>query len=132
RYQKQKKTCKRQADDDWFPQLRTETVSQNPVEIDKDGFERDCLTEYAEVFKTVSFDGAYYRFPTRQSLEKLAAQVPTDFQFGFKVTCDVTVKKCTRDKRYGNRAGKPNEHFLNADLFANAFLLPCESIRRNV
>ena len=33
-------------------------------------FERDCLAEYAEVFKTVCVDGAYYRFPDRRQLEK--------------------------------------------------------------
>ena len=30
--------------------------------------------------------------------------------------------------RFGNRAGKPNESLLNADLFVRAFLAPCESI----
>lgn len=34
--------------------------------------------------------------------------------------------------RVGDLAGKANEHFLNADLFAKAFLHPCESIRSNV
>jgi hypothetical protein len=34
--------------------------------------------------------------------------------------------------RFGIRAGKPNEHFLNADLFNRAFLTPCEAIRQNV
>jgi hypothetical protein len=30
------------------------------------------------------------------------------------------------------RAGKPNENFLNADLFATGFLKPCEDIRDKV
>jgi len=34
--------------------------------------------------------------------------------------------------RPSDRAAKPNENFLNADLFATAFLLPCEHIRPNV
>ena len=34
--------------------------------------------------------------------------------------------------RFGIRAGKPNENFLNADLFGSAFIKPCEAIRRNV
>ena len=34
--------------------------------------------------------------------------------------------------RFGLRAGKPNENFLNADLFATSFLGPCEHIRLNV
>ena len=49
-------------------------------------FKRDCLTEYAEVFKTVCVDAAYYTFPSQQYLEGMVAQVPEDFLFGFKVT----------------------------------------------
>src|ERR1700689_5125755 len=49
-------------------------------------FEKNCLTEYAEVFKTVCVDAAYYAFPTDKYLRGLADQVPPDFQFAFKVT----------------------------------------------
>lgn len=96
-------------------------------------FERNCLAEYAEVFKTVCVDAAYYTFPRPGGyLEGLAAQVPTDFQFGFKVTDEITVKKFPNLPRFGHRAGQPNENFLNADLFASAFLRPCEAIRPQV
>ena len=95
-------------------------------------FERDCLSEYAEVFKTVCVDGAYYRFPDRRQLEKLAAQVPPDFLFAFKVTDQITLKSFPNLPRFGERAGKVNEHFLNADLFSAGFLGPCEAIRANV
>jgi uncharacterized protein YecE (DUF72 family) len=95
-------------------------------------FQRDCLAEYAEVFKTVCVDAAYYAFPTQRSLEALAAQVPGDFRFGFKVTDAITLKKFPNLPRFGLRAGKPNEQFLNADLFAASFLRPCESIRPRV
>jgi len=95
-------------------------------------FERDCLAEYAEVFKTVCVDGAYYRFPDRRYLEKLVSQVPEDFRFAFKVADDITIKRFTNLPRFGARAGKPNEHFLNADLFAGAFLKPCEPFKRNI
>lgn len=95
-------------------------------------FKRDCLAEYAEVFKTVCVDAAYYTFPTRPSLEGLAAQAPEDFRFGFKVTDAITLKKFPNLERFGATAGKPNENFLNADLFGRAFLTPCEAIRPNV
>ena len=95
-------------------------------------FERNCLAEYAEVFKTVCVDAAYYTFPRPGYLEGLAAQVPADFQFGFKVTDEITVKKFPNLPRFGHRAGQPNENFLNADLFASAFLRPCEAIRPQV
>ena len=32
-------------------------------------FKRECQREYAEVFKTVCVDAAYYAFPSQQSLE---------------------------------------------------------------
>src|SRR5437868_14199994 len=71
-------------------------------------FERDCLAEYAEVFKTVCVDGAYYRFPERRQLENLRAQVPADFQFAFKVTDQITIQNFPNLPRFGDRAGKAN------------------------
>jgi uncharacterized protein YecE (DUF72 family) len=56
-------------------------------------FNRNCLSEYAEVFKTVCVDAAYYTFPSQQYLEGMANQVPEDFLFGFKVTDAITIKK---------------------------------------
>jgi uncharacterized protein YecE (DUF72 family) len=95
-------------------------------------FERDCLADYAEVFGTVCVDAAYYKFPDPRYLGNLAAQVPEDFRFAFKVTDEITVKKFPNLPRFGLRAGKPNENFLNANLFASAFLAPCEPFRRSV
>lgn len=95
-------------------------------------FEKNCLTEYGEVFKTVCVDAAYYTFPSDKYLAGLASQVPADFQFGFKVTDQITVKKFPNLPRFGKRAGQPNEHFLNAEMFKRGFLKPCESIRPHV
>jgi uncharacterized protein YecE (DUF72 family) len=95
-------------------------------------FKRDCLAEYAEVFKTVCVDAAYYTFPSERYLEGMANQVPEDFQFGLKVTDTVTIKKFPKLARFGDLAGKPNENFLNAELFVKGFLKPCEAIRANV
>ena len=92
-------------------------------------FEKNCLGEYAEVFKTVCVDAAYYTFPTTKYLEGLASQVPEDFQFGFKVTDQITVKRFPNLPRFGHRAGMENENFLNAEAFARGFLKPCEAIR---
>lgn len=100
--------------------------------IAKKRFELNCLSEYAEVFKTVCVDAAYYKFPDEKYLTGLASQVPPDFRFGFKVTDAITIKKFPNLARFGDQAGKPNEHFLNADLFARAFLNPMEQIRDNV
>jgi uncharacterized protein YecE (DUF72 family) len=77
-------------------------------------------------------DAAYYTFPTETKLEAMAAQVPPDFQFAFKVTDEITIKKFPNLARFGHRAGQPNEHFLKADVFTTAFLQPCQAIRQNV
>ena len=95
-------------------------------------FKRDCLAEYAEVFKTVCVDAAYYTFPSQQYLEGMVTQTPDDFLFGLKVTDAITIKKFPKLDRFGEQAGKPNENFLNADLFAKAFLKPCEAVRANI
>jgi uncharacterized protein YecE (DUF72 family) len=95
-------------------------------------FEKNCLTEYAEVFKTVCVDAAYYTFPSVKYLEGLAAQVPVDFQFAFKVTDAITIKKFPNQPRFGAKAGRQNETFLNAGLFERQFLEPCETIRPHI
>lgn len=95
-------------------------------------FNKYCLAEYAEVFKTVCVDAAYYTFPSKPYLEGLANQVPEDFLFAFKVTDAITLKKFPNLDRFGAQAGKPNPSFLNAELFTKGFLQPCESIRSNV
>ena len=95
-------------------------------------FEKNCLSEYAGVFKTVCVDAAYYTFPSHNYLQGLTAQVPPDFQFGFKVTDEITIKKFPNLARFGHRAGNPNEHYLNAKLFADAFLRPCEPFRNQI
>jgi uncharacterized protein YecE (DUF72 family) len=95
-------------------------------------FDRLCLAEYAEVFKTVCVDAAYYKFPDHRYLQNLVSQVPDDFKFTFKVTDDITIKKFSNLPRFGRRAGKPNANFLNADLFTSAFLSPCEPFQKQI
>ena len=116
----------------WFGQLYTPARYEYRGKVAKTRFERDCLAEYAEVFKTVSVDAAYYTFPSPEYLQKLADAVPDDFRFGFKVTDAVTIKKFPNLARFGANAGQPNPDFLNAELFADAFLKPCEAIRAKV
>jgi len=95
-------------------------------------FERNCLSEYAEVFKTVCVDAAYYAFPSVKYLEGLAGQVPADFRFAFKVTDDITLKKFPNLPRFGAKAGMQNPYFLSTEVFGRGFLKPCETIREKV
>lgn len=98
----------------------------------KSRFERDCLGEYAETFKTVCVDASYYAFPGRDYLEGLAGQVPEDFRFGFKVTDAITVKRFPKLPRFGERAGQANPSFLDGETFERRFLDPCAAIRSRV
>ena len=95
-------------------------------------FQRLCLAEYAQVFKTVCVDAAYYKFPDDRWLGELSDQVPADFQFALKVTDQITIKHFSNLPRFGRLAGKPNENFLNAALFETAFLAPCKPFQANV
>ena len=92
-------------------------------------FERNCLSEYNQVFRTVCVDAAYYTFPTVKYLEGLASQVTPGFLFGFKVTDAITLKRFHNQPRYGPLAGQSNPDFLNPNRFYDEFLKPCESIR---
>jgi len=116
----------------WLSMLYSPERYEYRGKVAKTRFEKGCLAEYAEVFKSVCVDAAYYTFPSEKYLEGLASQVPDDFQFGFKVTDEITVKKYPNLPRFGIRAGQRNENFLNSDLFATAFLKPCETIRPKV
>ncbi len=95
-------------------------------------FNRYCIAEYAQVFKTVCVDAAYYNFPSRQQLQEMVEQVPEDFLFALKVTDAVTIKTFPNLERFGPLAGKPNDNFLNAGLFETGFLEPCKAVRSNV
>jgi uncharacterized protein YecE (DUF72 family) len=95
-------------------------------------FEQNCLREYAEVFKTVCVDAAFYQFPSHKFLDEMMTQTPDDFQFGFKVTDTITVKKFPNQPRFGMKAGEINADFLNAELFVDAFLHQCKLYRDKV
>lgn len=71
------------------------------------------MAEYAEVFKTVCVDAAYYTFPSPQCLEGMVGQTPDGFLFGLKAVD--AIKKFPNLERFGQQAGKPNGNFLNAE-----------------
>lgn len=116
----------------WLNQLYTPARYEYRGKVAAKRFERDCLAEYAEVFKTVCIDAAYYTFPRCEYLEGLADQVPDDFRFGLKVTDTVTLRRFPKLDRFGDKAGKPNADFLNSDLFAASFIQPCETVRNKI
>src|SRR5262245_26414685 len=92
----------------WFGQLYTPARYEYRGKVATTRFERQCLSEYGEVFKTVCVDAAYYTFPRRDYLHGLADQVPEDFRFGFKVADTLTIKKLPELDRFGAKAGQKN------------------------
>ncbi len=109
----------------WFGSVYDEQRYVWRGKVSESRFEENCLTEYAALFPTVCVDAAYYKFPERDALLRLAAQVRPGFRFTFKVTDDITVKRFPQLPRFGPRGGKINPHFLDAELFTHAFLAPC-------
>ncbi len=116
----------------WLGQLYTPQRYEYRGKVAKTRFERDCLAEYAETFRTVCVDAGYYAFPKPEALERMAAQTPPEFLFTFKVTDEITLKRFPNLPRFGPRAGRANPHFLDAGLFATEFLGPCQAIRDQI
>jgi uncharacterized protein YecE (DUF72 family) len=116
----------------WLGQLYTEDRYIWRGRFSEARFERLCLAQYAEVFKTVCVDASYYKFPDARFVESLFSQVPADFQFAFKVTDQITLKRFANLPRFGPRAGAANEDFLNAARFESDFLGPCAPYQRQV
>lgn len=98
----------------------------------KKRFHEHCLEEFAEVFSSVEVDSTYYALPKSNELMTMAAQVPGEFRFSFKVTDTITIKNFPNLKSFGNRAGQINEFFLDDQLFKMGFLRPLETIRDQV
>jgi uncharacterized protein YecE (DUF72 family) len=95
-------------------------------------FEQNCLAEYAETFPTVCGDFAFYQFPTEDYWHRLFGQTPRGFVFSFKVPEDITVETWPTHARYGKRAGRANENFLDAGLFDRLFSRRLEPFRDQV
>ncbi len=91
-----------------------------------------CLAEYAETFPAVCGDFSFYQFPSEQYWRRLFHSAPSSLLYAFKVPEDITVKVFPTHARYGPRGGQPNENFLNAELFRNAFLRPLTPYRAQI
>ena len=87
-------------------------------------FEETCLEEYAETFPIVCGDFTFYQFPSDDYWRKLFSSSPSSLRFAFKVPEEITVKVFPTHARYGSRAGRVNENFLNAEVFQRLFLEP--------
>jgi uncharacterized protein YecE (DUF72 family) len=105
---------------------------KGPPKFVKSRFERNCLAEYAQTFKTVCLDAGFYQFPSPKMLEGYLSQVPSDFRLSLKATEDITVLRFPNLPRYGIKAGQANPHFLDSDLFIGSFLGPLTPYREQI
>lgn len=115
--------------DGWLDSIYERSLYEWRGKVSKARFEAECLREYASLFPTVCSDSGFYRFPDPKYVAKLAEQVPEGFRMSWKVTDEITVKKFPLHPRHGERAGRANSNFLNAELFTEAFLGPMEEYR---
>ncbi|HMK39345.1 MAG TPA: DUF72 domain-containing protein [Bacteroidota bacterium] len=96
----------------------------------KKAFERECLTEYSDLFPTVCADFALYDFPDSHQMRIIHESTADDFKLSLKVTDRITVKRYPNLPRHGANAGRENPDFLNLELFEDAFLRPVETLRK--
>lgn len=84
------------------------------------------LEEYGRypLFRVVGIDSAFYEPPSEETLAAYAKALPPGFPCVSKVWDRITVRRFTRDRRWGKLAGQVNPDFLNARLFKDAVLLP--------
>ena len=108
----------------WLGQLYEEQRYLTRNKFSTARFERECLTEYAETFRTVCVDASFYRFPDPNFLAGIHEQVPDNFLFSHKVTDTVTTRHFPNLPRHGSHAGKRNPVFLDAGVFLSSFLKP--------
>ncbi len=82
------------------------------------------LEEYARypLFRTVGIDSAFYDPPREAVLAAYARSLPPGFPCVSKVWDRITARRFTKDRRWGELAGRPNPDFLSAKLFKNEVL----------
>jgi uncharacterized protein YecE (DUF72 family) len=107
--------------DGWLGSIYSPKRYETRNKFSKKKFDETCLAEYAKTFPVVCGDFAFYQFPSPDYWKRLFEGTPEEFLFAFKVPEDITVPKWPTHARYGTRAGRVNEGFLNAKLFTTLF-----------
>ena len=80
-------------------------------------FRERTLEDLAKVFPTTCFDGAYWRFPTLEQLQKFRAQLTPHFRMAMKATDLLTVRR-VRDTQ------EKNPSYLDSTLFVEHLAKP--------
>ena len=118
--------------DGWIDQIYTRGRYLSRGKFSQKTFEAECLAEFAETFPIVCGDFSFYQFPTAEFWRKLFTGAPGQLKFALKVPEEVTAEVFPRHPRYGPRAGRANEQYLNADAFRTLFLELLEPYRLRI
>ena len=118
--------------DGWLGQIYTRERYLSRGKFSQKAFEAECLKEFAETFPVVCGDFSFYQFPTPEFWKKLFTDSPPQLQFALKAPEEATVEVFPRHPRYGARAGRPNEAYLNVNAFKAMFLEPLELYRSRI
>ncbi len=118
--------------DGWIDQIYTRERYFSRGKFSQKTFEAECLAEFAETFPIVCGDFSFYQFPTPEFWKKLFGGAPERLQFALKVPEEVTVEVFPRHPRYGPKAGRPNDQYLNVDAFRSQFLDVLEPYRSRI
>ncbi len=118
--------------DGWLDQIYTRGRYLSRGKFSQKQFEAECLKEFAETFPIVCGDFSFYQFPTPEFWNKLFTTAPPQLQFALKVPEEVTVEIFPKHPRYGPRAGRTNDQYLNAEAFRALFLKPLEPYRSRI
>jgi uncharacterized protein YecE (DUF72 family) len=116
----------------WIDQIYTREQYLARGKFSQKHFEAECLAEFAETFPILCGDFSFYQFPTPGFWKKLFTSAPLQLQLALKVPEEVTVEVFPKHPRYGARAGRTNESYLNADAFRALFLEPLEPYRSRI
>ncbi len=106
----------------WLGQIYSQERYLARGRFSKRQFEQHCLREYAEIFPLVCGDFSFYQFPTVAFWKQLFENSPSQLQFSFKIPEEITLPFFPSHPRYGLRAGKKNDQFLDCPLLERAFL----------
>jgi uncharacterized protein YecE (DUF72 family) len=116
----------------WLDQIYTRDRYRTRGKFSQKQFEAECLGEFAEVFPIVCGDFSFYQFPAPEFWKKLFTSAPPQLMFALKAPEELTAEVFPRHPRYGPRAGRDNEAFLNADALRALFLEPLEPYRGRI
>lgn len=78
------------------------------------------------LLRTVGLDRTYYAPLPETDAAAYAQQLPAGFPMVIKVWEEITLPVFPRHPRYGERAGRRSEHFLDADTLTDVFLRPLQ------